>query len=82
MRDPTTAPADRADILTTLSHALRYSREGRRLHERDLLAANAAAEHLLDALERSGFVILRADAAPDHAAAHAAPATVSPKSSR
>ncbi len=73
MPDSAPTTSHRTDILTALSYALRYNREGRRVHERDLLAANAAAEHLLDALERSGFVILRAHAAPDHAASQAAP---------
>jgi hypothetical protein len=78
MSDQPLAPAARGDLVETLSYALRFSREGRRMHERDLLAANAAAEHLLEALERSGFVVMRAPPAPDHAVAprNGGPATV------
>ena len=68
MTDRPLTPAIRRDILESLSFALRYSRAGKRVAERDVLTANAAAEHLVDALERSGFVVMKAPPAPDHTA--------------
>ena len=66
MTDRPLTPATRHDILESLSFALRYSRAGKRVAERDVLTANAAAVHLVDALERSGFVVMRAPPAPAH----------------
>ena len=60
------APATRAEVRDALSHGLRYNRAGKRTHDRDNLMADAAADHLVDALERSGFVIMRKAALPAH----------------
>ena len=59
MTDQPLSPATREDVIESLSFALRYNRRGKRVHDRDILMANAAAEHLLEALTRSGFVLLK-----------------------
>ena len=51
-------PADPKDIADTLAFALR--RSGRkRMHDADEYMARIAAERLVEALERSGFVIMK-----------------------
>lgn len=66
MTDRPLKPASRADLLESLSFALRYNRAGKRVADRDSLTANAAAEHLADALDRAGFVVMKKNPAPAH----------------
>ena len=65
---PDLPPADPGDVLDAMAHALRHRRDGKRTQDYAALAAYAAAEHMLDALRRAGFVIVRRPAAPDHTA--------------
>jgi hypothetical protein len=41
----TLSPASHEDLVQSLSFALRYNRAGKRVSERDIMTANAAAEH-------------------------------------
>ena len=66
MIDKPLTPADPADVRDTLSYALRYNRSGKRTQDRASVTADAAAEHLIDALRRAGFVIMRGPPALDH----------------
>ena len=71
----TLSPASHEDLVQSLSFALRYNRAGKRVSERDIVTANTAAEHLAEALKRSGYVImkrppLRAHSAPPPPHAH------------
>ena len=66
MTDNPLSAADPADVRDTLSYALRYSRSGKRTQDRATVTADAAAEHLIDALRRAGFVIMRGPPAPAH----------------
>ena len=68
MADDTFHPAPRNELREALSFALRYDRRGKATRTYQNPAADAAAEHLVDALERNGFVIMRRAAAPAHAA--------------
>ncbi len=70
MADRPLTPATREDLAQTLSYALRYSRAGKRVADRDIMTANAAAEHLVNALELSGYVVMKGPPL----AAHSAPA--------
>ena len=69
MTDRPLTPADPAELHATLSHALRYDRSGRRTQDRATIMADVAADHLIEALRRSGFVIMRGPPAPHHAGA-------------
>ena len=60
--------ADPRDVLDAMAHALRHRRDGKRTQDHAALAAYAAAEHMLEALRRGGFVIVRRPPAPDHTA--------------
>lgn len=60
--------ADHADLVQSLAHALRYNRSGKRVADRDIMTSQAAAEHLIDALTRAGYVIMRKPPLPAHAA--------------
>lgn len=73
MPDKPSKPAQRADFVQALSHALRYSLNGKRSSQRDNLTADLAAEHLADALTRSGFTVMQGPPAPDHAANYVLP---------
>ena len=77
MTDRALTPASRDDVRESLAYALRYSRAGKRVADRDSIMAITAAEHLVDALERSGFVVMKRPPAPDHVAQM--PATERPK---
>jgi hypothetical protein len=68
MPDDSFLPADRHELRDALSFALRYDRRGKATRSYQNPAADAAAEHLVDALERNGFVVMRRSAAPAHAA--------------
>ena len=68
MTDRQLTPATPDDVRESLAYALRYSRSGKRVADRDSVMASAAAEHLLEALERSGFVIMKRPPAPAHTA--------------
>ena len=68
MPDRQLTPATLDDVRESLAFALRYSRSGKRVADRDSLMASAAAEHLIEALERSGFVIMKRPPAPPHSA--------------
>ena len=67
MTDRPLTPADPAELRAALSHALRYDRSGRRTQDRAGIMADAAAEHLVEALRLSGFVVMRGPPAPKHA---------------
>jgi hypothetical protein len=60
-------PADPAELHAALSHALRYDRSGRRAQDRATIMADVAADHLIEALRLSGFVIMRGPPVPNHA---------------
>ena len=66
MTDRQLTPASTDDLRETLAYALRFSRSGKRVAERDALAATAAAQHLLDALALSGYVVMKKPPAPAH----------------
>jgi hypothetical protein len=65
-------PATPDEVVEALAFALRY-RGRARTHDADGFMARAAAERLLEHLERSGFVLMRKPAAPDHTAPTAPP---------
>ena len=65
--DPPLRPADRPTLLLTLSFALRHDRRAVR-QERENLIARLAAEHVLDHLERSNYVVMQKPAVPAHTA--------------
>lgn len=65
MPDPLT-PAARQDVRDALAFALRYDTRGKATRAYQNPAADAAAEHLVEALERSGFVVMRKAPAPAH----------------
>ncbi len=58
-------PATREDLLYTLSYGLRFNTVGKPHRHASELAASLAAELLVQHLERSGFVIMRAPPARD-----------------
>jgi len=60
-------PADRSTLLLTLSFALRHDRRAVR-QERENLIARLAAEHVLEHLERSNYVVMQKPAASLHSA--------------
>lgn len=64
----TLTPASREDLVQSLSYALRYNRSGKRVSERDIMTANAAAEHLAEMLRLSGYVVMKRPPAPAHSA--------------
>ena len=66
MADRALTPATRQDVREALSFALRYDRSGKSSRTYQNPAADAAADHLVEALERNGFVIMRKGPAPDH----------------
>ncbi len=68
MDDRKLTPASHEDLVQSLSYALRYNRSGKRVSERDIITAHAAAEHLADALKLSGYVIMKGPPAPAHSA--------------
>ena len=55
---PQLQPAGRAELLYSLSYALRYGRPTNR-QERDDLIARLAAQQVLDHLERSNYVVMQ-----------------------
>ena len=59
-------PADPAEVRDALSFALRYNRSGKRVQDRANLMADAAAEHLVEALRLNGFVVMRGAPAAAH----------------
>ena len=58
-------PADRAELLHSLSYALRHGRSAGR-QERDDLMAQLAAEQVLGHLERSNYVVIQKPPARAH----------------
>jgi hypothetical protein len=68
MDDRTLTPASHEDLVHSLSYALRYNRSGKRVSERDIMTANAAAEHLAEMLRLSGYVIMQRPPTPAHSA--------------
>lgn len=58
--------ADARDAVDAMAYALRHRRDGKRTQDHAALAAYAAAEHMLEALRRGGFVVMRRPPAPDH----------------
>ena len=69
MTDRPLTPADPAELHAALSHALRYDRSGRRTQDRATIMADVAADHLIEVLRLSGFVIMRSPPAPHHTGA-------------
>lgn len=58
MPDKPLRPAERADLIQTIAHGLRY--EGRRrIHHSDDFMARVAAEKLVEHLLRSGYVVMK-----------------------
>ncbi len=55
---PQLRPADRTELLHSLSYALRYGRTTNR-QERDDLIARLAAQQVLDHLEHSNYVVMQ-----------------------
>ena len=68
MPDRPLTPADHDDFVQSLSYALRYNSQGKRTHDRDEISARVAAEHLAEALKRSGYVVMKGPPAPAHSA--------------
>src|SRR3954447_20721167 len=60
------APAQHADIVQSLAYALRYNRAGKRVSDRDIMTSQDAAEHLIEALNRAGYVIMKHPPLPAH----------------
>lgn len=50
------SPATREELISSLSFTLRFARR-KRTHQADDFMARIAAEHLVDHLTRSGFVV-------------------------
>ncbi len=50
------SPATREEVVSSLSFALRFAGR-KRTHQADDIMARIAAEHLVDHLARSGFVV-------------------------
>ena len=55
-QDDDLSPATREELISSLSFALRFTGR-RRIHQADDLMARIAAEHLVDYLAQSGFVV-------------------------
>ena len=69
-KDDDLTPATREDLVSSLSFALRF--DGRkRTHKADDFMARVAAEHLVDHLARSGYVISKRQ--PSYGPAHRHP---------
>ena len=64
----TLSPASHEDLVHSLSYALRYNRAGKRVSDRDSITANAAAEHLAQALKLSGYVVMKKPPLSAHSA--------------
>ncbi len=67
------APASAREIAKSLAYALRFDARGDPVPGGWEFAANLAAEHLVEHLQRSGFVVLKARAAPTHLRGDAGP---------
>ena len=65
-QDKDLSPATREEVISTLSFALRFAGR-KRTHKADDFMARIAAEHLLDHLVRSGFVVSKGPALGDFA---------------
>jgi hypothetical protein len=59
--------ADPADLAEALAYALRFDGKARKRSADDMMA-NIVAERLVRHLEKSGFVVLKAEAAVGHGA--------------
>lgn len=66
MIDRPLSPADLADVRDCLAHALRFGRNGKRTQAHEATMAAAAAEHVLEALRLSGFIVMREPPAEAH----------------
>ena len=60
------SPATREEVISSLSFALRFAGR-KRTHQADDIMARIAAEHLVDHLARSGFVIRKRPPSGDFA---------------
>jgi hypothetical protein len=61
------SPADNADLVQALAHALQF--DGRRQFKLSGEAmAKLTAAHLVECLERGGFVVMKRPANPSHSA--------------
>ena len=65
----TDRPLTPAELHAAWSQALHYDRSGRRTQDRAAIMAEVAADHLIETLRLSGFVIMRAPPARDHTGA-------------
>jgi len=70
---PKLTQADHADLVQSLSYALRFTRSGKRTSQNDLVMANATAERILEALKLSGYVVMKGPPAQSAIEAHARP---------
>ncbi len=68
MEDRKLTPASHEDLVQSVAFALRYNRSGKRVADRDILMSQMAAEHLIDALKRSGYVVMKGPPLPAHSA--------------
>ena len=65
-QDMDLSPATREEVISSLSFALRFAGR-KRTHQADDIMARIAAEHLVDHLARSGFVIRKRPPSGDFA---------------
>jgi len=63
-KDMDLSPATREEVISSLSFALRFSGR-KRTHQADDIMTRTAAEHLVDHLARSGFVVGKRPSAGD-----------------
>lgn len=64
---PNLREASLDEIAEALAYSLRFDGK-RRVHDADATMARITAQRLVEHLQRSGFVVLRKPAAPDHKA--------------
>jgi len=65
-QDEKLSPATREELISSLSFALRFAGR-KRVHKADDFMARIAAEHLVDHLARSGFVVSKGPPSGDFA---------------
>lgn len=74
-QDDDLSPATREELISSLSFALRFTGR-KRTHHADDFMARIAAEHLVDHLARSGFVVRKRPPSGD--LAHLDPRSIGP----
>ena len=65
MADEPPKPATREDSIQAFPHGLQFE-DRRRIRQADEFMARVAAEKLVDNLQRSNYVVMRAPPAPSH----------------